>query len=461
MRETGLAIIGSGPGGYVAGIRAAQRGMKVTLIESDVLGGVCLNAGCIPSKALTTLAQLKSQAQHFQTAGLVCNDLHIDFPALMDHKDKTRQKLRNGVSQLLKANGAEIIAGAASFKDAHTLSIKGEEACELHFEKALIATGGHPDIGDATIGGRLITTSQLLEVSTLPTSLIIVGADIYGLELAQTFAVFGSQVSLVIDEKKNLSGLSKNMHKALMREMKAMGIKIINLKDGQYQLSQTENAAQITYTAKGEAARLEAAYVVLALGRKPNSAKLNLKAAGVAVDEAGYIMVDQQGRTKQKHIWAIGDVVKGLNLAHRASYEGKVAIDAMQGFDTIIDYLAMPVVLYTQPEIAFVGLSEAEAKAMALNVKVKKFPYSANGRALTLQAGAGFIQILAQADTGRLLGAEIMGPGAIDMITELNLAIEAGLTVEDLALTVHPHPSLAENIMEVSEAWLGSPVHTL
>lgn len=462
MRKTEVAIIGAGPGGYVAAIRAHQLGLQVTLIEREAVGGVCLNVGCIPSKALLTLASHRRAIEKFQGSGIQAAEVTVDAKAIFKQVGKTVKQLTGGVKQLLKANGVDLIQATARFKDAHTLVLAHEEGEEeLRFEHAIIATGSKPQsVAAWPFSERIVDFTTLLGQKTIPERLAVVGVDTYGLELAQAYAGLGSDVSVVLlDPKAPLAHLSAPVAKALEKELKKSGLKFVR-PDGDLKLEEQAASVVTSFTRKGETRLIESDQVLLSVGREVATQALNLEAAGVYAEAAGDIPVDEQGRTSQPHIYAIGDVTGAPFLAHRASYEAKVVAAVIAGQDVRIDYLAMPQVVFTEPEVATAGFSEAEAQAAGLEVQAKRFPYAANGRALTYQATAGYVNLIAQADTGRLVGAEIVGLGASNMINELTLAMESGHTIEDLALTVHPHPTLGESIMEASEAWLGLPIHT-
>ncbi|MDE8143303.1 dihydrolipoyl dehydrogenase [Erysipelothrix rhusiopathiae] len=459
--ELDTIVIGSGPGGYVAAIRAAQLGQKVAIIEKDNIGGVCLNVGCIPSKALINAGHRYQESMNSETFGVTAENVKIDFTKTQAWKDEqVVNKLTSGIAMLLKKNKVEIIRGTAFFNDTHQLRVVNDESAQSYtFKHCVIATGSRPiEIKGFKFGKRIIDSTGGLNLKEIPKKLVVIGGGYIGSELAGVYANLGSEITILEGAPSILPQFDKDMIKLVENEFKKKDVTIVNnamAKDAK----ETKDGVVVTYEVDGKPATIEADYVMVTVGRRPNTDDLGLQVAGVETNERGLITVDKQGRTTQKHIFAIGDVTPGLALAHKASYEAKVAAEAISGQPSEIDYVAIPAVCFTDPELATVGLTEKEAKDQGLTVKVSKFPFGANGRALSLNAGEGFVRLVSEKDTGLLLGGQVAGVGASDIIAEIGLAVEARMNVEDLSLTIHAHPTLSETVMDASEISLGLPIH--
>lgn len=459
--ELDTIVIGSGPGGYVAAIRAAQLGQKVAIIEKDNIGGVCLNVGCIPSKALINAGHRYQESMNSETFGVTAENVKIDFTKTQAWKDEqVVNKLTSGIAMLLKKNKVEIIRGTAFFNDTHQLRVVNDESAQSYtFKHCVIATGSRPiEIKGFKFGKRIIDSTGGLNLKEIPKKLVVIGGGYIGSELAGVYANLGSEITILEGAPSILPQFDKDMIKLVENEFKKKDVTIVNnamAKDAK----ETKDGVVVTYEVDGKPATIEADYVMVTVGRRPNTDDLGLQVAGVETNERGLITVDKQGRTSQKHIFAIGDVTPGLALAHKASYEAKVAAEAISGQPSEIDYVAIPAVCFTDPELATVGLTEKEAKGQGLTVKVSKFPFGANGRALSLNAGEGFVRLVSEKDTGLLLGGQVAGVGASDIIAEIGLAVEARMNVEDLSLTIHAHPTLSETVMDASEISLGLPIH--
>lgn len=459
--ELDTIVIGSGPGGYVAAIRAAQLGQKVAIIEKDNIGGVCLNVGCIPSKALINAGHRYQESMNSETFGVTAENVKIDFTKTQAWKDEqVVNKLTSGIAMLLKKNKVEIIRGTAFFNDTHQLRVVNDESAQSYtFKHCVIATGSRPiEIKGFKFGKRIIDSTGGLNLKEIPKKLVVIGGGYIGSELAGVYANLGSEITILEGAPSILPQFDKDMIKLVENEFKKKDVTIVNnamAKDAE----ETKDGVVVTYEVDGKPATIEADYVMVTVGRRPNTDDLGLQVAGVETNERGLITVDKQGRTSQKHIFAIGDVTPGLALAHKASYEAKVAAEAISGQPSEIDYVAIPAVCFTDPELATVGLTEKEAKDQGLTVKVSKFPFGANGRALSLNAGEGFVRLVSEKDTGLLLGGQVAGVGASDIIAEIGLAVEARMNVEDLSLTIHAHPTLSETVMDASEISLGLPIH--
>lgn len=461
-KDVDTVVIGGGPGGYVAAIRAAQLGKSVTLIEREFIGGVCLNVGCIPSKALITASHRYWDVQHSQTMGVTVQKAEIDFAALQKWKDdKVVKTLTHGVTMLLKKHKVDIVTAEAFFVDDHHLrAITEDSAQTYHFEHCIIATGSRPiEIQGFPFAGRVIDSTGGLNLQEIPTRLVVVGGGYVGTELAGAYAALGSKVTILEGTTSILPNFDKDAVKIAKSGLTKKGVEIITSARALH-ADDTGTKVTVTYESEGVEKSIDADYVMVTVGRRPNTDGIGLEYTKVDVGARGYIPVDAQCRTSVDNIYAIGDIVAGPALAHKASYEGKVAAGAIAGEATAVDYQAIPAVCFTDPEIASVGLSLDEARSQGYGAaKAFTFPLAANGRALSMNATEGFVKLITDHTTNLLLGAEIVGPSASENISELTLAIECGLTVEDIALTIHNHPSLGEAIMDASELALGQPIH--
>ncbi|HEC2148238.1 TPA: dihydrolipoyl dehydrogenase [Staphylococcus delphini] len=460
--ETDTIVIGAGPGGYVAAIRAAQLGQKVTIVEKGNLGGVCLNVGCIPSKALLNVSHRFEQAQHGADLGITAENVSLDFDKVQSFKGSVVSKLTGGVESLLKGNKVEIVRGEAYFVDEHSLRVMDDKSAQTYnFKNAIVATGSRPiQIPNFEFGGRILDSTGALNLQEVPKKLVVVGGGYIGSELGTAYANFGTEVTILEGAKEILGGFEKQMVAPVKKEMKAKGM-IIETEALAKSAEETDNGVKVTYEVKGEEKTIEADYVLVTVGRRPNTDELGLEEVGVKLTDRGLVEVDKQSRTSVDSIYAIGDIVPGLPLAHKASYEAKIAAEAIAGQNSEVDYIGMPAVCFTEPELAQVGYTEAQAKEEGLDIKASKFPYQANGRALSLNDTNGFVKLVTLKEDDTLIGAQVVGTNASDVIAELGLAIEAGMNAEDIALTVHAHPTLGEMSMEAAEKALGLPIHTM
>ncbi|KIY21877.1 dihydrolipoyl dehydrogenase [Mesobacillus subterraneus] len=460
--ETDTLVIGAGPGGYVAAIRAAQLGQKVTIVEKAILGGVCLNVGCIPSKALISAGHRFENAKHSEDMGVIAENVTLDFSKVQEFKAGVVKKLTGGVEGLLEGNKIDIVRGEAYFVDANTIRVMDENSAQTYtFKNAIIATGSRPiEIPAFKFSKRVLDSTGALNLQELPESIVVIGGGYIGTELGGAYASFGTKVTILEGADEILNGFEKQMSSLVKKNLKKKGADIITkaLAKG---VEETETGVTVSYEVKGEEQKVQADYVFVMVGRKPNTDELGLEQVGIEMTDRGVIKIDKQCRTNVSNIYAIGDIVEGPPLAHKASYEGKIAAEAIAGHPSEIDYLAIPAVVFSDPELASVGYSEKEAKDAGIEVNASKFPFAANGRALSLNQTDGFLKLITRKEDDIVVGAQIAGPNASDMIAELGLAIEAGMTAEDLAMTIHAHPTLGEITMEAAEVALGNPIHIL
>ncbi|RDV21910.1 dihydrolipoyl dehydrogenase [Parageobacillus toebii] len=460
--ETETLVVGAGPGGYVAAIRAAQLGQKVTIVEKGNLGGVCLNVGCIPSKALISASHRYVEAKHSEDIGIKAENVTVDFSKVQQWKASVVKKLTSGVEGLLKGNKVEIVRGEAYFVDANTVRvINGDSAQTYTFKNAIIATGSRPiELPGFKFSNRVLDSTGALSLQEVPKSLVVIGGGYIGTELGTAYANFGTKVTIIEGADEILSGFEKQMTAIVKRRLKKKGVEIFTnaLAKG---VEERQDGVTVTFEVKGETKTIDADYVLVTVGRRPNTDELGLEQIDIKLTDRGLIEIDKQCRTSVPNIYAIGDIVQGPPLAHKASYEGKIAAEAIAGKPSEIDYLAIPAVVFSEPECASVGYFEQQAKDEGIDVVTAKFPFAANGRALSLNDTDGFMKLVVRKEDGVVIGAQIVGPNASDMIAELGLAIEAGMTAEDIALTIHAHPTLGEIAMEAAEVALGTPIHII
>ncbi|WP_312110917.1 dihydrolipoyl dehydrogenase [Brevibacillus reuszeri] len=463
VEQLDVLVIGSGPGGYVAAIRAAQLGKQVAIVEKEaVVGGVCLNKGCIPSKALISVAHQYEATTHSQEIGLQVAGVSVDFAKVQEWKQSVIDKLTGGVKSLLKGNKVQRIQGEAKLVGDDLVQVtNGEETSLYRFAHCILATGSRPiELKAFPYEGRILSSTEALTLPEIPKSLVVIGGGYIGIELGQTYAKLGAKVTILEGSNSILPGFEKEMSRFVGRKLKKLGVEVQTgaiAKEAQ----QTVGEVTITYEVKGELHQVSSEYLLITVGRRPNIDQLGLETVNMKLTERGFIQVDQQCKTSVQSIYAIGDIVEGLALAHKASYEGKIAAEVIAGLNSSVNYKTIPAVVFSDPEIASVGLNETEAKNQGYTVSIGKFPYAANGRALSLNAGDGFVKIIGDSATGAILGGQIVGPEASNLIGEIGLAIEKGHKLQDIAHTIHAHPSLGEIIMEAAEGALGQGIHQL
>jgi dihydrolipoamide dehydrogenase len=456
---TQLLVIGAGPGGYTAAFRAADLGLAVTLVERwPQLGGVCLNVGCIPSKALLHAARVIEEAESMSAHGIKFRGPEIDAAALMQWKNRVVGKLTAGLASLAKQRKVTVVRGTARFASPHRVEVSGADGARkvIGFDQCIIAAGSEP----ARIPGlpddpRVVDSSGALEIVDIPKRFLVIGGGIIGLEMACVYDALGSEVSVVELTDTLMPGTDRDLVRPLEKRLRARyasiltGTKVTGVEA-------KREGLRVSFEGKGAPGPQLYERVLCAVGRVPNGSSIGAEAAGIAVNERGYIAVDRQMRTNVAHVFAIGDVVGQPMLAHKATHEGKVAAEVAAGHKSAFDARVIPSVAYTDPEVAWVGVTETEAQAAGRKLGKGQFPWMASGRSLSIDRDEGFTKLLFDPDTHRVVGGGIVGTNAGDLISEVALAIEMGATAADVGLTVHPHPTLSETVAFAAEAFEGT-----
>lgn len=464
VREVDVLVVGAGPGGYVAGIRSAQLGKKTLVVERQWLGGVCNNVGCIPSKALISASKLFRRMKEGAEIGIHAGDVTVEWAKVQSWKRGIVKKLGDGVGGLVKGHKAELLMGTACLTGANSAEIKlsagGTET--VRFKHCILASGSAPiEIpGFKPDGVRIVTSTEALEFPALPKRLVIIGAGAIGLEIACFYANFGTQVTVLELMPQVLPGVDAEVAKALDRLIRKRGIEVY-LGAKAKAAAAGGNGVKVEFEHDGKPHSVEADHCLVAVGRRALTQELGLEAAGVKLHEKGWVQVNAKMQTSVPHVFAIGDLVGPPQLAHKASKEGLVAAEVIAGNAALKDFASIPGVIFTDPEVATAGLAEEEAKKAGHDVGVGRFPFVASGRALTALESDGFVKIVFDRKTRLVLGVHIIGPEASDLISEAALALEMGATVEDLAWTVHPHPTLGEALCEAAEDAEGLPIHVV
>ncbi len=449
-----VVVVGGGPGGYVAALRAAQLGAVTAIIEKDRLGGTCLVRGCIPTKALLQSSELYTLAKGGAPFGIVADNVGFDWPAAQKRKTAVVDQLVKGVEGLLKAGGVTMVSGAAKLAGGGAIEVAGDR---LQAKNIIIATGSA--VSRIPLKGAELTidSDAILELKEIPKRLAVIGGGVVGMEFAAMFAALGTKVTVLEMLPQILPMVEADLVNVYAKHLSGLGGEV-HTNSKVAEVAKVGGGLQVRFSTGAEGGAVDADQVLLAVGRSPYTEGLGAEAAGVKLDR-GRVVVDDYLRTSAEGIWAIGDVIGGIMLAHVASYEGVCAVETMAGQARIPDYHAAPNCVYTDPEIAHVGLGEKEAKDRGIEIKVGRFPFAAAGRALTLGQTEGFVKVVADAPTGRILGVHIIGPRATDLIAEATLAVQNGLTLEQLDLTMHAHPTLPEAIMEAALAAQGRAIH--
>ena len=462
-------VIGAGPGGYPAAIRLGQLKVKTAIIEREYIGGVCLNVGCIPSKAVIHAAKTFEKLGKAGELGIgIQGSPTLDMKKLQTWKGGVVNKLTSGVRTLLKGNGVEILEGSAKLEkagaDGHRITITGKSGTQTIVAKnVVIATGSRPlEIPGFKIDQqRIIDSTGALALDAVPPRMVVIGGGYIGLELGMVYAKFGTKVTVVEAMPRLLGTMDKDCVAVVERKLKKMGVEVMLSTKAKSWEDKGDRAVLTVELADGKTATIDTDKILMSIGRRPNSENLGLEALGIKV-ERGFIQVDDHLRTNVGGIYAIGDVVGGMMLAHKATKEGEVVAEVIAGHKAAFDVRTIPAVVFTDPEISSTGLTEDEAKAKGhAQLKVGKFPFAALGRALSVNDSEGFVKVVGDAKTGELLGVHIVGNGGSDLISEAALAIEMGAVVEDIRLTIHPHPTLSEALMEAAAVALGEAVHVM
>jgi dihydrolipoamide dehydrogenase len=460
---TDVLVIGGGPGGYVAAIRAGQLDLDVTLVEKADYGGTCVNHGCIPSKALLSTTDLAHGAGAAERRGVYA-DPAIDMQGMINWKDGVVRRLTKGVESLCEGAGVNLIEGRAEFAGPQRARIvqdaEGQGAESIEFEQAIVATGSRPVElpGFAFDGDRILSSRHALALDTAPEHLVIVGAGYIGMELATVYQKVGTDVTVVEQFDEILPGYEDDLSRVVRKRAESLGVEFEFGQTAQGWAETDGGVTVETETEDGESREYDAEKCLVAVGREPVTDTLNLDAVDVETTERGFIETDDRARTSLDHVFAVGDVAGEPMLAHKAFSEGEVAAEVIAGQPAALDYQAMPAAVFTDPEIATVGMTEAEAEEAGFDPVVGQMSLRASGRALTLDEKEGFVRIVADSDAGFVLGGQLVGPEASELVGELALAIEMGATLEDVASTVHVHPTLSE---AVHEAAMGAAGHSL
>ncbi|MDP3274447.1 MAG: dihydrolipoyl dehydrogenase [Deltaproteobacteria bacterium] len=463
-------VLGGGPGGYVAAIRLGQLKQKTLVIEKDTMGGVCLNWGCIPSKALIAAANLVEKVKHADVMGITVTGVAVDSKKLQGWKNGIVKKLTGGVNTLCKANGAEVLMGEARFVSSDTLEVTTPEGKVLvqATKGIIVATGSRPVAipGFEYDGKSIITAKEGVSLDPLPKRLTIIGGGIIGMELGGVYSKLGVEVTIVEFMPSVLATMDADLVVPVVKAMTKSGVKFITGTKAKSAVKQADGSLLVTLeTPEGEQ-KVAADVCLVAVGMKPNSDAISIEKSGVILDKRGHLVIDEECRTNVKKVYAIGDVAGAPYLAHKASKEGEIAAEVIAGHKSARDWRAMPAATFTHPEIANVGLSEREAREKGLDIVVGKFPFAASGRAMAVSETDGFVKVIAERvgkdkKDHKIIGVHIVGPEASDLISEAALALEMDAYVEDMALTVHPHPTLSETMMEAAKHAIGEAVHIM
>ncbi len=461
--KTELLVVGAGPGGYAAAFYAADLGKKVILVEREKrLGGVCLIRGCIPSKALLYATHQIVNARESEHRGITFAPPALDVAKLRAWKETIVDKLAGGVAQLAKLRNVQVLQGRGYFESSDTLRLETEHGQQfIQFEQAILATGSLPalpkmfDLGNP----RIMTSTEALEIEDIPENLLVVGGGYIGMELGTVYAALGSKITLVEALENILTGADPDLARPVVANAKK-SFKEIRLKAKVTKMATAGKQIKVEMEYNGQ--KLTELYdrVLVAVGRVPNSANLGLENTKAELDEKDFVKVNDRQQTGDPHLYAIGDVAGGILLAHKAHKEARIAVEVILGENSAFDNIVIPAVVFTDPELAWCGLTEAEAKERGVKYQVSKFPWAASGRALSFDRTDGMTKMIIDPDSDRVLGVGIVGAGAGELISEAVLALEMGATAQDIALTVHPHPTLSETLMECAEAFYGHATHT-
>jgi len=463
-QQVDAIVLGGGPGGYVCAIRLGQLGLSVACVEGEEYGGVCLNWGCIPSKALISTAHLYEKAAKASEQGLSFGERSLDTARMQGWKDGIVKKLTGGVRQLLKANGAKIVEGMGKLVDRRTVEVRKKDGSTERWvaQKGIVVATGSATIqvpGFEFDGKTIIGAREAVSLPSVPKRLLVVGGGVIGLELGMVYQAFGSELTVVELTPTLLPGIDPDCVKVVERQLTKKGARVLKqAKAERYERNPDGSVGVVVTTEKGSET-ISADVVLVAVGMRPRSRGIGLEELGVHIDARGFVTTDEQCRTNVEGIYAIGDVSGVPMLAHKASKEGEVAAEVIAGKPAAKDWQTVPGIVFTEPEIATAGLTEAQAREQGIEVKVGRFPFAALGRAMSIRETDGFVKVLRDVASGRIVGIHIVGPSASDLISEAVLAIEMVATAEDMALSVHPHPTLGEAMMEAAAHSLGHAIH--
>jgi dihydrolipoamide dehydrogenase len=457
-----VAVLGAGPGGYAAAFYAADLGMQVALVDEEKNpGGVCLYRGCIPSKALLHVAKVIDEASHADKWGVTFTSPKIDVDKLRAYKQGVVDKLTSGVGSVAKMRKVKYLQGRATLTGPRSMSIVGANGTtELQFDHLILATGSTPTkIPSLSLDSpRMLDSTSALELPDVPKSLLVVGGGYIGLELGSVYATLGSKVSVVEMTPGLLPGADRDLVAVLEKRLKGLFANIM-LETKVVKVSEDKAGIRVTFEGKADPKEQVFDRVLVAIGRRPNGKVPGLETTKVKIDAKGFIETDGQRRTAEPNIFAIGDVAGEPMLAHKASHEARVAVEVIAGHKAVFEPAAIPAVVFTDPELAWAGITEAEAQAKGIEFEVAKFPWGAASRAITVDRPEGLTKLIIDPKSGRILGVGLVGAGAGELVAEGTLAIEMGATAEDLKLTIHPHPTLSETLMESAEVFFGQSTH--
>lgn len=459
--ESDIVVIGGGPGGYVAALRAAQLGKDVIIVENEGLGGICLNHGCIPTKAVIHASDFYDRIKDMAATGVIVKDYTVDYKKMKEWKEGILKKLGGGIQTLCDKYGVEVIKGKGVFASSTELHIEGKsDVTAIKFKHAIIATGSLPiEVpGFPFFDEDVMSSRDALSLKEIPHKLAIIGGGYIGTEMGTVYGKLGSEVHIVEMQDRLIPTLEKEIVDVVAKKLKGFNVNA-HLKSKALGMEKRDGKVILKIEEDGKPVEIPCDKILVVVGRRPNSKDMGLDKTKVQLDSKGFITVNERQQTTDPNIFAIGDVVGQPMLAHKASKEGKVAAEVICGKPSAFDNKVIPFVVFNDPEIASVGLTESQAAEKGIDVKVGKFPFAALGRAQTLNQTDGFVKTVIDAKTGVLLGVHAVGPSVSDIISEAALAIEMGATAEDIALTIHPHPTLGEAVMESAEAALGTSVH--
>ncbi|OIO09655.1 MAG: dihydrolipoyl dehydrogenase [Elusimicrobia bacterium CG1_02_63_36] len=462
MEKTELVVLGGGPGGYAAAFYAADCGIRTSLVDIEPNpGGVCLYRGCIPSKALLHAAALLTEAEEAKSIGIQFSEPVVDLDKLREWKESVVRKLTGGLGQLSKQRKINYVQGRGRFLDASTLEVESADGSKrtLAFDHAILATGSRPvRLPFLPDSERVLDSTGALELRVVPKRMLVIGGGYIGLEMATVYAALGSEITVVEMTPGLLPGCDRDLANVLARRVSKTA-KAVLLETKVVSASPAATGIKVEFEGKEGKTSAEFDVVLAAVGRRPNSENIGLENTKIQIDKRGFVTVDSQRRTGEPTIFAIGDIAGEPMLAHKASHEGRVAVDAIVGKKTVFEPVAIPAVVFTDPEVAWCGLTENEAAAQGRKIEVARFPWAASGRAITLNRTDGMTKLIVDPETERVLGVGIVGPGAGELIAEGTLAVEMGARASDVALTIHAHPTLSETLMESAEAFLGHSTH--